>query len=282
MITLRRRKDLPRSRTLHVTLLGVASALLITACSSGEPSTADANASSPAAETNGSFVVTYETAGNAENAAEETFLRDHRVLDDFADTMNSYVHIPRDVKVIAKDCGESNAYYVPDQHSIEVCYELSAQERSSFSGAGDSGDSLDTAVYQSMVATLYHEVGHALIGELELKTTGREEDVADQMAAYILTSDDESKDYLLTTADSYALAGSRIEALDDSAFADAHSLDAQRSVNFLCYVYGSDETTFQYLVDDGALNSDRAEGCAGEYTQMSEAWEALLAQYVRG
>ncbi len=225
---------------------------------------------------------TYEPAGSDETAAEEQFLRDNRVLDDFADHMNSYVGIPRDVKVIAKDCGESNAFYVSDEHSIEVCYELSAEERTSFSDAGDKGEDLDTAVYQSMVATLYHELGHALIEELDLKVTGREEDVADQMAAYVLTSDDESKDYLLTTADSYALSASRSGTLDASAFADAHSLAEQRSVNFLCYVYGSDEKEFEFLVDDGALDSDRAEGCADEYIQLSEAWESLLEPFVLG
>lgn len=230
---------------------------------------------------NGRFVATYEPAGDTVNAGEETFLRDRTVLEDFTDAMNEFVRIPRDVKVIAKDCGESNAFYFPDEHAIEICYELSAQERETFTSAGDSGEALDTAVYQSIVATLYHEAGHALIGELELPITGREEDVADQMAAYILTSDDESKDFLLTTADSYALAGERIVTYDDTAFSDTHSLAAQRSVNFLCYVYGSDESTFEYLVDDGALNAERAEGCADEYTQLTTAWETLLAPYIR-
>ncbi|SKW97557.1 Uncharacterised protein [Mycobacteroides abscessus subsp. massiliense] len=52
-------------------------------------------------------------------------------------------------------------------------------------------------------------------------------------------------------------------------------------MNFLCYVYGSDEKTFQYLVDQGSLDGDRAEGCAAEYTQMADGWEALLAPYLR-
>ena len=269
-----------RSRTVPLVLLGAVSALLITSCSATDTSNGDPAATN-VDDFNGRFIATYEPAGTPATAAEETFLRERKVLDDFTDTMNVYVRIPRDVKVIAKDCGESNAFYVPDEHAIEVCYELSAQERETFAGAGDSAETLDTAVYQSMVATLYHEVGHALIGELELPITGREEDVADQMAAYILTSDDESKDYLLTTADSYALAGQRIEIYDDTAFSDSHSLDAQRAVNFLCYVYGSDENTFQYLVDDGALNPDRAPDCANEYTQLVTAWETLLAPYVR-
>lgn len=280
-MAVRRERNL-RARTFagRLMLLGAVSAVLITGCSAPDTPSADV-ASKSVDDFNGRFVATYEPAGDTANAGEETFLRDHTVLEDFTDAMNEYVRIPRDVKVIAKDCGESNAFYFPDEHAIEICYELSAQERETFTSAGDSGEALDTAVYQSIVATLYHEAGHAFIGELELPITGREEDVADQMAAYILTSDDESKDFLLTTADSYALAGERIETYDDTAFSDTHSLAAQRSVNFLCYVYGSDESTFEYLVDDGALNAERAEGCADEYTQLTTAWETLLAPYIR-
>lgn len=221
----------------------------------------------------------YEPGGTDSTAAEEVFLRRERVLEDFVETMNGFVRIPGDVEVIAKDCGEVNAFYVPEDHSIELCYELSAGERKAFAEAGDSGEELDSVVYQSMVSTLYHEAGHALIGELDLPVTGREEDVADQMAAYILTIDDESKDLLITTADSYYLSAERTGPPDETAMADSHSLDAQRSVNFVCYVYGSDEETFGYLVEDGILDPDRAEGCADEYDLMVRAWDVLLAPY---
>lgn len=273
----------PRSRPprRRVLALGCVSALLVVGCDGGNSSeTQPRTPSVEAADVGGRFVATYEPA-STETAADEQFLRDRSVLDDFADNMNGYVRIPRDINVIGRDCGESNAFYNAEDHTIELCYELVGEERESFSAAGDSGEELDTAVYRSVVAILYHEVGHALIGELELPITGREEDVADQMAAYILTSDDDSKDFLLTAADSYALAGSRVEEYDDTDFSDTHSLDPQRSANFLCYVYGSDEITFQYLVDDGALNEDRAESCGEEYEKLSTAWDTLLEPHIR-
>ncbi len=222
----------------------------------------------------------YKAAGSKDTKAEEKFLRGKEILEDFAADMNDFVAIPEDVDVTAEDCDESNAYYDPESHSITICYELAAQERANFSDAGDTGKKLDTAVYQSMVATLYHEAGHALIGELELSATGREEDVADQMAAYILTIDDESKEYLITTADSYALSADDV-APNPSEYADVHSLDEQRSVNFLCYVYGSDEDGFAYLVDEEILDVDRAENCGYEFEQLVDAWDTLLDPYVR-
>lgn len=259
------------ARTFRLALICVA-LVLPGACASGSSSSGE--------ELEGRFVVTYEGAGSKATKAEEKFLRKTEILEDFAGEMNGFVAVPEDVEVIADDCDESNAYYDPEVPSITLCYELAAEERTNFAAAGDKGKVLNDEVYQSMVATLYHEAGHALIGELDLAVTGREEDVADQMAAYILTIDDESREYLLTTADSYALYADD-EAPSQSEYADVHSLDEQRSVNFLCYVYGSDEKDFGYLVDDEILDADRAESCGDEFNLLVDAWDTLLDPYVK-
>lgn len=246
---------------------------LVTGCSGTDGGT-------PPAPASGRFVASYEPATNDANRAEEKVLRDNRVLEDFAESMTEYVRIPRDVRVVAKECGEANAFYLPDEHAIHYCYELSAAERLLFAKDGTSGDVLDGEVYNSAVGTLYHEAGHALIGELDLKITGREEDVADQLAAYVLTSADEFKDILLTVAKSYQLSAEEVTNLDELPFYDTHSLDPQRSVNFLCYLYGSDQKRFEPLVTEGSLPAERAESCPEEYTQLVGGWESLLAPHV--
>lgn len=247
---------------------------LVTGCSGADGGT-------PPAPASGRFVASYEPATNDANRVEEKLLRDNRVLEDFAESMTEYVRIPGDVRVVAKECGEANAFYVPDEHAIHYCYELSAAERVLFAKDGTSGEALDGEVYNSAVGTLYHEAGHALIGELDLKITGREEDVADQLAAYALTSADEFKDILLTVANSYRLSADEVTNLDELPFYDTHSLDPQRSVNFLCYLYGSDEKRFEQLVVDGALPAERAESCTDEYTKLVGGWESLLAPHVK-
>lgn len=229
----------------------------------------------------GRFAATYEPATTDGNRVEEKLLRDNRVLEDFAESMTAYVRLPRDVRVVGKECGEANAFYLPDEHEIHYCYELSAAERVLFAKDGTAGEALDGEVYNSAVGTLYHEAGHALIGELDLKITGREEDVADQLAAYVLTSDDEFKDILLTVANSYRLSADEVTNLDELPFYDTHSLDPQRSVNFLCYLYGSDQKRFEQLVTDGALPAARAESCGEEYTKLVAGWESLLAPHVK-
>ncbi|MGH8081782.1 MAG: DUF4344 domain-containing metallopeptidase [Lysobacter sp.] len=229
----------------------------------------------------GRFIAVYGRTTRAGTRREAELWQERKLLEDFVDAMNDYVRIPRDVKVIAKECGEANAFYDADTHSIEMCYELSAEERKLFAAAGDSGEALDQELYESAVGTLYHELGHALIGELELKTTGKEEDVADQMAAYILTGDKDSRGYLITVADTYALTAEQETSLDDLPFYDIHSLDAQRAINFLCYAYGSDPKAFKYLIKDGSLPKERSEFCEYEYAQLTDAWTALLEPYLK-
>lgn len=229
----------------------------------------------------GRFIAEYQPATMGETGYEADLLSKNAVLENFVDEMNAFVALPYDVEVIGMECGEANAFFDPEAHTIQLCYELAVSERVLFSEAGDSGDTLDTEIIESAVATLYHEAGHALIAELELKATGREEDVADQLAAYMLTSDSDSTSTLITVANTYNLNAAKIESLDQLPFYDTHSLDAQRAVTFLCYAYGAFPDEFAYLIDDGALDADRGAGCEDEYTQMAEAWEALLTPHLK-
>ncbi|WP_018349033.1 DUF4344 domain-containing metallopeptidase [Longispora albida] len=227
----------------------------------------------------GRFVPEYGEAKTPATQAERDLIRSRKLLEDFAEGMTSAFRFPRDVTVVAEECGEANAFYVPDEHKIQLCYELLAAERALFAKTGVQGAELDTEVFNSAVGTLYHEAGHALIGELSLTFTGREEDVADQLAAYVLTNSEEDKATLLSVANAYALSAEETKSLDELPFYDTHSLDQQRSVNFLCYLYGSDKTTFDHLVTDGYLNRDRADGCQNEYQQLVNGWSTLLAPH---
>ncbi|OCK48472.1 hypothetical protein BA766_00280 [Stenotrophomonas maltophilia] len=267
----------PAHRRLLALVLSTCPLLPLAACASGS------NTGRPveAAPAEGRFIAIHEKASTRENQAEARLWKERKLLEDFVDAMNSYIRIPRDIKVIAKECGESNAYFDPETSSIEMCYEMSAEERARFEAAGDAAEDIDNALYQSAVGTLYHELGHALISELELKITGREEDVADQLAAYVLTADDESRAFLVTVADTYVLSAQEQTRIEDLPTAGTHSLDFQRAVNFLCYLYGSDAGTFGYLVKDGTLPEERAENCEHEYGQLVDAWESLLKPYLK-
>jgi hypothetical protein len=73
----------------------------------------------------------------------------------------------------------------------------------------------------------------------------------------------------------------REEQPDNEAYADTHSLFAQRSYNFLCLAYGSDKNKYRYLVDGGQLPQDRAEGCEEEYDQVAFSIGRLILPHSR-
>lgn len=239
----------------------------------GDPSSVDSSSGG------GAFRVHYEAARTPEAQQMQDALRRSRVVEDFVDTMNDFVRVPRDVAVTVKDCDEANAFYSEDDHSIELCHQLPLEEKQLLVASGTPEAEAQGLVEKSAEATLFHEGGHALIGELELATTGREEDVADQMSAYMLTADPDTAQDLRTVAEIYRLQSQRTTAIDDLPFYDIHSLDKQRMVNFLCYAYGAYPEDFGDIVGPEFLAEERAEGCPAEYASMSRAWDELLAPH---
>ncbi|WP_291480047.1 DUF4344 domain-containing metallopeptidase [Corynebacterium sp.] len=261
-------------------------ALALAGCTVDRPAAAP-EPGTTSATGEGSFVPVYEPALTEDTTTEAQLLRSGRVLERFSGTMNRLVTVPGEVRVTAKECGEDNAFFDPETHSIELCYELVGSERALFTSSGDASadngtddtDGTDRKLLASALATLYHEAGHALIWELDLPVTGREEDVADQFAAYMLTTDAGSSEDLVTVAETYALTSAENTGLEDLAFHDSHPLDEQRSVNFLCYAYGAYPHHYRHLVDSGDLPAERAEECEAEYAQLAGAWDSLLADH---
>ena len=54
-------------------------------------------------------------------------------------------------------------------------------------------------------------------------------------------------------------------------FASVQSPEAQRFYNYLCIAFGSDQSTFKFLLDNNVLPVQRAQRCAGEYFQLRAA-----------
>lgn len=238
-----------------------------------------ARASRPDSASTGRFIPVYKAAKQADNKAQAQQWREWKILEDFSEAMNDSIRIPSDIEVVAEECDEPNAFY--QASVISLCYELGVSEHEMFTQADNDPDEVNDELYKSLMGTLFHEAGHALIDVLKLKITGKEEDVADQLVAYMLTNDEVGEDYLMTVSYAYSLSAAQASSLDDLPFYDSHSLDAQRAVNFLCYIYGSNPTKFQYFVDDELLHEDRAAGCEAEYQQMVDAWDALLEGNVK-
>jgi hypothetical protein len=137
-----------------------------------------------------------------------------------------------------------------------------------------------------------HEASHALFDMLKIPLLGREEDAADQLAAYyVLQLPKETKRNLIL-AGAWAHASElkirqasdlhrpRLQVTRHITFADEHGTTAQRLYNLLCIAYGSDKQLFADVVEQGFLPQERADVCESEYQQVDFAYRALISPHV--
>src|SRR4029077_11220926 len=122
-----------------------------------------------------------------------------------------------------------------------------------------------------------HEVGHAVFDYLEVPILGREEDAADQFAAYLLLqfASSDARRLIAGVAYSYNIEAST-PTTKKNPFADEHGLPAQRFYNVLCMAYGADEKLFADLVEKGYLPKERAEGWSFGYDQVALGMKKLI------
>ena len=204
-------------------------------------------------------------------------LHEAKLLEEFAAALNESITLPLPVGVRFAECGEANAFYDPSEQQISMCFELLEDYYETMADQYETQDELDAAVMGAFVLVLFHELGHALVHVLDLPITGREEDAVDQLAAWAMIDDDTGDEAVLSAALSYYVSAEQSgNEIDDSTFADEHSLDKQRFFNLVCWVYGSNPEKHDGLVGDDFLPEARAERCPGEYEQIDKSWSRLL------
>jgi hypothetical protein len=202
------------------------------------------------------------------------------------------VRWPRTLRLELKGCdGEANAWY--GDAAVTVCYEyLDDMWNSANSARRPAAISREDAFVGPMADVFLHEAAHALFDLLNIPLLGREEDAADQLAAYyVLQFPREVKRGLIIGA-AYAYASElkvrsardltrrRLEVGRHITYSDEHGTPAQRLYNLLCIAYGSDKELFADVVTKGFLPEERAEICEDEYRQIDHAYRSLIAPHL--
>lgn len=127
---------------------------------------------------------------------------------------------------------------------------------------------------------LGHEMGHALIHQLNLPLTGLEEDSADGFATFFTLNDkDTGPNAALGAAVLFDAIGSKKPNLTLEDFSSDHAVILQRVYNFLCAALGSDPKGLSSLVSDGYVPEQRAFLCGKEWAQLNYGWRTMLAPY---
>ncbi|MET0343075.1 MAG: DUF4344 domain-containing metallopeptidase [Polyangiales bacterium] len=200
-------------------------------------------------------------------------MRREKLFEKIAEVLNGSLAFPRDLLVKHEACDEVNAFYDPRTHSLSMCYEMLTFIADRAIQAMGEGDETGERIVGTWLFVFFHELGHGLADFYDLPITGREEDSVDSFSTLLLIEADMAF-AALRAAEFWASLP--MGELDGAAFADEHSLNAQRFYNILCLVYGSDPDTYEGLVTEGYLPESRAVRCPAEYEGQRSAWDTLL------
>jgi hypothetical protein len=231
----------------------------------------------PAAET---VRIAYVQPDNPAQQPLYGILKEKRVLETLQDLLRAF-RLPKPLLLQTTGCkGVPNAWY--EQGTVTVCYEFVAEVLSRAPQAiTPDGVTREDAIVGLIAAVALHETGHALFDLLDVPIFGREEDAADQFAAYILLQlrQEDARRMIGAVALMFRNQASA-QKTDFGAFSSAHGLPAQRFFNLICMAYGSDPKFFADFVDKGVLPKDRAQSCEGEYAQATHAVDTLIARHL--
>jgi hypothetical protein len=237
-------------------------------------------------DSGGKMVPRYDDAETPEAQQGRQLMMDAKFLEDVSQQVNDLLNLPFDVPVIGKQCGDANAFWDPSAREISMCYEDIEHSDKMFTTANDPNPV--QAAVDSEISTFYHELGHATLAIYELPFTGREEDVADQLSAFMLLSPGaDGKPYpngvriATNAARMWKLNSHEAGDANDLPFWDTHSFDLTRMYNWECWIYGSDPAGDGNIVASGDLPEDRAGGCQEEFSKMSEAWQQMLGPHLK-
>jgi hypothetical protein len=243
----------------------------------------------------GDFYLTY--IPTSDYPTHEAWLKDNKIFETHIEKLNNFFQLPHDIEIIIgdksfhPDCKDSNAFY--GDSKILICYELIEDIKDRFGQYYEKKNGYDWTTQEQLLAlddsvenvienTLYHELGHAFKDVYNLRTTGLQEDVADQFAAYYILEfhdyDDPAnyigKKVMQDAAWDYWLISEEYPDLSPSAFADSHSLNEQRFYNFACWTYGAYPNDSQWMLDREWVLEDRAEyECEDDYQDMVQFWD---------
>jgi putative metallopeptidase DUF4344 len=136
----------------------------------------------------------------------------------------------------------------------------------------------------NLVFVVLHEIGHALISDMQIPMLGPEEDAADYFAIVELLEigSELSHRVLVDAAEGWFLNHRRGRREKEPLyFHNEHGLDKQRAYRIVCIMVGSDPEGFKDLARDTNLPEDRQETCRRDYESAVSSWRAVLQAHLR-
>jgi hypothetical protein len=227
--------------------------------------------------------IVYIPPKSSEWQGTEQALKDRKMLEEFQRFL-APLHLPHHLQLRTEQCNMVNAFYRPDDRSLTLCYEIVADaiNHAPKTVSVDGFITREAAIFGTVVGVLLHEGGHMMFDMLDVPRFGREEDAADETAAFLALqfNKDVARTIIKGFAYTWALGNDPTDRSEVSAWSDVHGSASQRMYNTLCLAYGGDPQTFKEFVDRGWLPKERAVGCAQEYNLVKRAFVKTILPFI--
>lgn len=241
-------------------------------------SSAGAQTTVSAELTNPNITIDYVDPRNPAYDAIEERLKRQQLLERLQQFL-SPLNLPRRLRLTTRQCtldGTPNAFYFPLDWQLNICYEIVDFLDKMKPKEPVDGMAPDRVMMGALAGVVLHEVGHGIFDLLHVPVFGREEDAADQFAAFLALQFDPDTAKTVVTGMAYThlvLQNVGIGVVvDRRSFSDEHGTAAQRFYNILCIAYGSDPATFASAAEPDVLPPERVAGCKAEYAQVRDAF----------
>lgn len=197
--------------------------------------------------------------------------------------------LPANITLKTEECGHVNAWYNGDmkQPTITICYEYLKEILDTLPmETTRTGVTRVDALAGQTFYVVAHELGHAFFHLYDVPIFGREEDAADQFAAYVMLQFDNDPARSLIGGASHAYARfiegyrEKPRTLPLEAFSSTHGLPWERFYNLLCMAYGAGPTVFADLVEKDQLPQTRAKNCRYEYGRFAHAFRKEIMPHI--
>jgi hypothetical protein len=238
----------------------------------------------------GTIHIAYEAPKNPEHQKVYELIKERQALENVQKIFSPF-RLPVDMTVKTIGCdGVSNAWYqrIGNQPTVSLCYEYLQEIWQSMPAETTSaGITPRNALVGQLFFAVTHELGHAMYDIFDVPLFGRQEDAADQFAAYIMLQFGGDRAHQMVTGAAYSYKAYIKDykqkpsvTLPLAAFSSDHGSPEERFYNLLCMAYGYDAKVFADLVDNEYLPKTRAKKCLYEYKDLEYAFQQVFGPHI--
>ena len=251
----------------------------------------------------GRIRIEYDAPKNLEHQKLYERLRRNKVLETIQEILSPF-RLPNPgllIKTLGCD-GTINSWYNRNDPgdsgpTVHMCYELldNIIKTTTDENVRPNVTRHDAIVGQFLFWTL-HETGHAAFDIFQVPLFGREEDAADQFAAFIMLHFGKDQARRWVEGAAYTSDEFMADVPWGKNYASVHGLPQQRFYNLVCLAYGADPVTFadvtEHMTDmmtrkgvlpkaqQGVLPKQRAENCAYEFQSFEHAFGTQIRPHL--